>query len=604
MSIIILPRKGFINRLEVIVSAIALSILTGRQIYHMWIPIDPHNQMASSQMVSNKLELADEIDNLSLEDLFEKSIPKYSINCNPDVCFLNSKDSIYQKYFKIDNINYLTNDFTDLYEYLINNPEKNILIETSKPIKIEGIKEKIWNNMLIDIFSKFVPRTIYLEIVENISTIENGVFIDQEQYNDSSADSYFDDIYQWLIKLDKFILLGNNIVLVEKLVNKIKTYNNQIVLYDKLKILGNVHVSQLKLWEQKFIEFLYLAKCKNIYGIFNSNFANLASQFGNKIYKNLFSQKISSCTKIVKALYGIESKCYDVTNIIKNIDVDKYFVVSNDLFGDPFPFRKKFLNIKFLDGSSRAIMEGENVSLTNKSYNNFGFIITRCVKTKLQDIYWQECYRCIRTYYDEEIVIIDDNSDQSLVTTRSLINTRIIISEFPGCGELLPYYYFYKNKFFDKAVILHDSMFIRKNIDFGSIKKFKYLWYFSSELHFLGPKFMEQMKNSSSIINLYHSNSWFGCFGAASVIDYETLSLLQEKYDLFVLLNLIKNREDRMVFERILAVLVFNEKIVSIDNCSIFGDIINHTTPFYFDYTGYVFMDKHMVPIVKVWSGR
>jgi hypothetical protein len=45
-----------------------------------------------------------------------------------------------------------------------------------------------------------------------------------------------------------------------------------------------------------------------------------------------------------------------------------------------------------------------------------------------------------------------------------LYKTTIINSEYHGRGELLPYYYYLQNKFVDKAVIIHDSVFINKYI--------------------------------------------------------------------------------------------------------------------------------------------
>jgi hypothetical protein len=96
--------------------------------------------------------------------------------------------------------------------------------------------------------------------------------------------------------------------------------------------------------------------------------------------------------------------------------------------------------------------------MTNKT---FGFIILRHVKDDITNTYWLRCYNCIRKYYPENmIIIIDDNSNYDYITNIDLYKTKIIKSEYHGRGELLPYYYYLHNKFFDKAIILHDSMFI------------------------------------------------------------------------------------------------------------------------------------------------
>ena len=61
--------------------------------------------------------------------------------------------------------------------------------------------------------------------------------------------------------------------------------------------------------------------------------------------------------------------------------------------------------------------------------------------------------------------------------------TTIIYSEFNSRGELLPYYYFYRFKFFDTAVIIHDSVFINDFIDNRSLltPNCKILWSFEHD---------------------------------------------------------------------------------------------------------------------------
>ena len=76
--------------------------------------------------------------------------------------------------------------------------------------------------------------------------------------------------------------------------------------------------------------------------------------------------------------------------------------------------------------------------------DTYGFIITRHVNSEITNKYWNHCIKCIRTFYPyRKIVIIDDNSNQDfLISFHNYENIEIINSEFPGRGELLPYYYF------------------------------------------------------------------------------------------------------------------------------------------------------------------
>ena len=95
---------------------------------------------------------------------------------------------------------------------------------------------------------------------------------------------------------------------------------------------------------------------------------------------------------------------------------------------------------------------------------HFGFIITRHVNSERTNKYWNLCIRCIRRYYNNTIIVIDDNSNKSFIKADfEYKNVQFIQSEFPGAGELLPYYYFHLNKYFNNAVIIHDSVFIRLN---------------------------------------------------------------------------------------------------------------------------------------------
>ena len=84
--------------------------------------------------------------------------------------------------------------------------------------------------------------------------------------------------------------------------------------------------------------------------------------------------------------------------------------------------------------------------------SSFGFIITRHVNSERSNKYWNRCVKLLRTFYPHrQIVIIDDNSNYAFVKPDAdYRNLTIIQSEFHGRGELLPYYYYIKNKFLEK----------------------------------------------------------------------------------------------------------------------------------------------------------
>jgi len=103
----------------------------------------------------------------------------------------------------------------------------------------------------------------------------------------------------------------------------------------------------------------------------------------------------------------------------------------------------------------------------------YGFILTRHVNSEITNMYWNHNIKLLRTFYpNSKIIIIDDNSNYIYVKPMfEYKNIEIIQSEYPGRGELLPYIYYLKNKWFDKAIIIHDSVFFHKRFNFDKYNK-------------------------------------------------------------------------------------------------------------------------------------
>lgn len=224
---------------------------------------------------------------------------------------------------------------------------------------------------------------------------------------------------------------------------------------------------------------------------------------------------------------------------------------------------------------------------------------------------WQECYRCIRKFYDNPIIIIDDNSNKELLGKVDMTNTVTIESEYPGAGEILPYYYLHRLKPFSKAVVLHDSMFIQERIDFDSIQGVKMLWHF--EEHKWDETDIEvdmllRLNHRKYLLDVYcRKDLWYGCFGAAYVIDVALLDKLFYKLNLFTLMSVIKDRRSRMAIERVLALIMYAYNLLGKNSPSMFGSI--HKYPVRWGYTLQEYLDNgcngiEKVPMVKVWSGR
>ena len=251
---------------------------------------------------------------------------------------------------------------------------------------------------------------------------------------------------------------------------------------------------------------------------------------------------------------------------------------------------------------------------------NYGFIITRHVNSEKTNKYWNECVYLIRQYYPKkQIIVIDDNSNKEfLKDIHNLDNIQYIQSEFKGAGEILPYYYLHKYRFFPAAVILHDSVFIHTRINFEILNQIPVmpLWHFNyHEDVSRALELSRNLKNNYSIrrklrqdtietFGFLGSSMWRGCFGVQSYISLSFLDSIEIKYNIMKLVPIIKDRKDRCCLERIFGAIFFSEYSWLSITHSLFGDIWKHqawgTT--YDDYKKKKLYN--ILPIVKVWTGR
>lgn len=257
--------------------------------------------------------------------------------------------------------------------------------------------------------------------------------------------------------------------------------------------------------------------------------------------------------------------------------------------------------------------------MNNTKQNTYGFIITRHVISKLTNKYWNNCIICIRRFYPtHKIIIIDDNSNTNFVKADfDYKNIEIIYTKYKKRGELLPYYYFFKNKYFDYAVIIHDSVFFNKKIVFENIKlPILPLWHFeyvenidnclriSKYLNYSN-YIQEQLIKSTSIdFGFINYDKWVGCFGIQSYISHKFISHIERKYNLFNLLNVINCRNDRCSLERIMGVIFYTECKNLYPTKSLLGDIWKYSKwgLTYNEYENNKYDNNK--PLIKVWTGR
>jgi hypothetical protein len=242
-----------------------------------------------------------------------------------------------------------------------------------------------------------------------------------------------------------------------------------------------------------------------------------------------------------------------------------------------------------------------------------GFIIIRHVNNKITDYYWKECYTCIRKFYNELILIIDDSSNKKYLKENIILENCTVIydTEHKNSAELLPYYYFYKLKPFDTAIILHDSVFIQARIKFDDLvpnENVRFLWSFKhtfdDEIYSWIRELCEKMPHSDELIKLYHEKDlWHGCFGVMSVIKWKHLNDLNNKFQIFTkLLPEIKTRKNRHALERLFALICYSNKSDKSDK-SYFGDIHEYIR-WGVTFTDYLTKYIGTYPIIKVWTER
>lgn len=255
--------------------------------------------------------------------------------------------------------------------------------------------------------------------------------------------------------------------------------------------------------------------------------------------------------------------------------------------------------------------------------DNYGFIITRHVNSETTNKYWNQNVKLIRTLYPHrKIVIIDDNSDSNfLKADHKYKNLVIVQSEYPKRGELLPFIYFLKNKWFNNAVIIHDGVFIHKNINFSNIKMpVLPIWHFPDydDNSYNTNRLLHGLKNNFKLLNTLNKTNdinilglsgknWYGVFGCQCYINHNFLVNIQNKYNIMNLTNLVTCRTDRCSLERVFGIIFVCEYPILKKVKSLFGSIHGYQRWGYsYDnyYQDFFINKKVSKPWIKVWTGR
>jgi FkbM family methyltransferase len=534
---------------------------------------------------------------------WELIAPKFCDNGpDADYCFKNKRYDIKLKWAFLIPSWYYHEGLHDYFEnlktlYNIEYTKDIDLIKSFGPTRLTFICEinndiLIYckdNNIDISLFNT-EPLTItyrFCELILNCKKCDNIKIYD---YSKSNIKILNENEFTNTEYLPYIITPEENAFLEEINKNTEKIYDFAIISYDNpISCIRRINIVKF-LIDNKFTVYIIcnkwkkerdieLAKCKVILNI-HGQFLNTPS--------NIFEH--IRCDRLLEAGYKIlseDSYCLDPFYIEKykeNLQIINY---------------KEFFNLKTYTNID-LITKLDNLNLNlNLNLNTIGFIMLRHVNNEHSNKYWQHSYDCIRTFYPENLIlIVDDNSNYDYITEKELYKTTIINSEYPKRAELLPYYYYLKNKYFDIAVLIHDSIFINTYINFAVDKykiiwDFQHLWNNTNEDELL----MINLFNDPELLTFYKNKSlWNGCFGGMSIITHDYLTLINSKYNLDLLLNVVLNRHNRCSFERVIGCLLQKEYVLSV----LLGDIHEYCK------WGITFNEKdnHHLPITKVWSGR
>jgi len=186
------------------------------------------------------------------------------------------------------------------------------------------------------------------------------------------------------------------------------------------------------------------------------------------------------------------------------------------------------------------------------------FVILRHVTESTKEFY-KECYKSIRKFYNNEIIIIDNYSNKELIDNDFVMtNCSIIENKLnPDLRLYLPFYHLLHIDF-EKAVIIHDGTIFHEYTDFSNIIDIKSMWHFDTKQwddFNLITQQLNSLTNSSHLFDILNNRTYFGSLGASLIITKDFLVKLENKYKISNLKNIIHSKPHACAFERTIVIL-------------------------------------------------
>lgn len=213
---------------------------------------------------------------------------------------------------------------------------------------------------------------------------------------------------------------------------------------------------------------------------------------------------------------------------------------------------------------------------------DFGILIPASIRHQNQYDWLNQIIIQLSTLYPSApVVVIDDGSTSPL--NLNLPNVTVIKPDtYKGAGEMLPYYLLWNNRWFKKALIIHDNVYLKRQIDIDGINDVRFLktainhrehWHINLApitdynkkhgiynhddeiLDFLKRAYKPDHPFYQHAMDIYHDkNAWVVCFGCQSVITLDFLDRLHKSTDILNVMPLVTTRRERMVMESLMGI--------------------------------------------------
>jgi dTDP-glucose 4,6-dehydratase len=239
-----------------------------------------------------------------------------------------------------------------------------------------------------------------------------------------------------------------------------------------------------------------------------------------------------------------EKSVLDVTKylikMIKNTeDVNNYIEYVNDR---PFNDKRYLISnkkLKELGWEIKGNFYDEMNKLINDYISNEEYYFIIYLKNKNNK--WLEYYKEIRKHTLSNIIFIAFE-DFKNTSNMNLVNTTILINEFDFNNNLISYYYFYVNKYANKAIFIDDSFPIDKITDCINLvqKEDNIILSKKEKIENLNEKNMLEsiindfdIKFKNEIMLKYKNSNWNGSNRLLTILSYNKIKYFQEKFDIF-----------------------------------------------------------------------